>query len=325
MALNGLNLGLQLHEDLFGPARQIQKSFEMQRSMQDALCPPAVRNMLEMQRSTQDALCPPATRGMVEMHKTMARLADPGGLGKVARTLGATFAEHAAAKSAMGSFVQAARLHKDLFGASTVADLTVGLRDILGPSLVTQQMAAFTRLDRALGMMLPTGIHDHWQRHLSASVVPSLSVLGQEWTRPVGVLASLEHPRSGASLSWLRPTSSMPAVAALLAEGPPRLPEITVDVTVRCAFCGELMIAHETSFRWKGNRRGALDLHVIPICPSCTRRSLEDPEYAGKALRELTAPKLRLVRPAGHSDGVRRGILRLVHDDDDDDRGDDPL
>jgi hypothetical protein len=135
------------------------------------------------------------------------------------------------------------------------------------------------------------------------------------WDRPVGVLAPMAEPHLGASLTWLRPSVRPSAAVAALITEQARLPEITIEATITCAFCDSPMIDHECSFRWKGNRKGAINISVIPVCTTCTRRSMEDPQYVSNALRRLTSPRLRIVK-GGTTDGVARGRLHLVKDDD---------
>lgn len=293
MALNrglmGTNLAFDVTREVdrvLGPTGKMKDAFESLRAIEDAMCPRALRSLIDMQR-------------------------------QMAAPLGILAGAQHGLSSSMSTVIGAMRVHKDLLGVSNIADLKVGLRDVLGPSGVFAQMAPFARLDRSLKALMPTRIHDGWREHLAKSAVPSLNLLEMEWQRPTGVLASVVAPRVGASLTWLDSEASIPSVAALLDEGA-TLPEITIDVTVTCAFCGEAMIAHECTLRWKGNRKGSIDLSVIPICPTCTRRSLEEPAYASKALHRLQAPKLRIVKPAGATDGVSRGKLHLVREDEDD-------
>jgi len=297
--LIGADFALNLQREMdrmVGPTLKIHEAFALTRAIQDAICPPSIRAMLEMQEK-------------------MRQLADPFGFGNVS-DLQRTVAQQVGLTSSMANAMEALRLNKGLLEVSRVAELAAGLKSVLGPSFADQQMRPFAKLDDALSSLLPKNSYGSWQEHLTKSVLPSLGVLGMEWGRPVGVLAALQEPRSGASLTWLPIDSIVPSIAALLGESV-RLPEIAIDVSISCAFCGETMIAHECTFRWKGNRKGAVDLTVIPICPTCTKRSLQDPEYAATAFRRLTAPALRIIK-GGTTDGVRRGKLRVVHQEDDD-------
>ncbi|MBZ0117930.1 MAG: hypothetical protein K8H88_13085 [Sandaracinaceae bacterium] len=134
----------------------------------------------------------------------------------------------------------------------------------------------------------------------------------------------MSNADEGAALSWLHPTTARPLVAALI-EDAPRLPQVDIEIATPCAFCGNPIERHRTRFRWKGPRKGVLEITIVPICPTCARRHDEDPDYYREALKDLRRPDLRLVSRDGRTDGIPRGRLSLVRDDESGDEPDDEL
>jgi hypothetical protein len=296
------------------PALAVHKMVEQSAAVQDALLPRGIRQMLDMQASLGRFANP--FGAMDRLHEKLARATDPFGLAKFSSFghIGAIDRSSSAfaLSDSLRAVTGALQMQRDLLGTSKLFELAKGLEAVVGRSAMHDSLAPFMKLDRALGSALETETYARWQSEFTKTVAPSLGLLGMEWQHPVGVLATLATPELGASMSWTADETS--AVAALLPQEAARS-EITIEVSITCAFCGHDMIADQRRFRWKGNRKGLLDLSIVPICTECQHRSNEDPTYLSRALRELEGPMLRVVTSNGTSDGVPRGKLRLVQDD----------
>jgi len=62
----------------------------------------------------------------------------------------------------------------------------------------------------------------------------------------------------------------------------------------------------------RGPRKGLLQVSIVPVCPTCTRRSHEDPSYLNEMLDRFSRSRLRVIEGAGESDGIPVGQLHLV-------------
>lgn len=302
---------------MLGPALGVHRMVEQSISIPDAVLPRSMRHVLDLQASMGRFANPFGS--MDRLHEKIARAADPFGLAKLT-SLGQfgilgrenrAFALSDSLRAVTGAFQK----QHDLIGTSKLFELAQGLEAVVGRSAMHDCVTPFMKLDRSLGSVLESGIYAQWRSEFARTVAPSLGLLGMEWQSPIGVLASLATRELGASISWLANEAS--AVAAMLPHEDTRS-EITIEVSITCAFCGHDMIADQRRFRWKGNRKGLLDLSIVPICAECQRRSNEDPTYLARALTELEAPALRVITTGGNSDGVPRGKLRLVRDESDD-------
>lgn len=263
-----------------------------------------------------ESIFPPSLRHMLDMQRDIERLADPLGLTKLARSM------HMGGRSNLGSLdasYAATAQHNKLLNTSTLRDLTRGLEAATSYSKLLRSVAPFTNFDRMLAPVLGASAKSRWQHAFARSILPSLSVLGAERHRPLGVLSTFAKPGFGAALGWRPMDETTPRAAALLAEGSARS-QIVIDVHVTCALCGDDMIQHERRFQWRGNRKGLLDVSIVPMCAECMRRANEDATYFENALNDIQAPTLRVVATGGTTDGTPRGKLRLVreHRDDDD-------
>lgn len=331
-ALMGENLALNAASDLdrvLGTTRETSKFFEQMTALNNAVCPPAMRSILDIQEKLGRFANPLGS--FAELQRTVDRFADPFGLSKLAQVdrfsavhrmssegFGLSDSMRALTEAfhvsdSMRAVTSAFQNQRDLLGISKLHDLGLGLEAVVGRSAMRDCLAPFMKLDRSLGSVLESSSYGRWQSDFAQTVMPSLGLLGMEWQRPIGVLASFGDADLGASMSWMS-SNEIAGVAAMLPHVETRS-EITIEVSITCAFCGHDMIADKRRFRWKGNRKGLLDLSIVPICTECQHRSNEDPTYLSRALRELEAPTLRVVTSNGTSDGVPRGKLRLVQDE----------
>ena len=247
-----------------------------------------------------------------------ARIADRFGVGKLVGVehfagLSRSPHERFGLSDPMRAVAGAFQAQRDLLGTSKLHDLARNLEALTGRSAVRDCLNPFMTLNRSLGSVLEGSSYGRWQSEFAKTVIPSLGVLGMDWQRPIGVLASLGDADLGASMSWMS-SHDVAGVATMLPHVEAR-PEIRIEVSITCAFCSHDMIADQRRFRWKGNRKGLLDLSIVPICTECQHRSNEDPTYLSRALRKLEAPTLRVVTSNGTSDGVPRGKLHLVRDE----------
>ena len=282
---------------LLGPTYQFQRSMER---IQDAIMPRSIRSMLD----TQDRLHasnPSNILGLAGLQSLQARTAPYIGL----------FGSMTAVTDAMRA--------QDLL-PTTAAGLATQLHDLLGPQLAWSA-APTLGLAQNLASILHEPAHLHWQQHLVRSLTPSFDLFANWSPEPVGLLAFMQEPELGASLTWVTDDETRPSAAALMPEGQ-YLPKIAIDTVVRCFVCGEELIQREETLRWKGNRI-RIDITVVPICAACLQKAGNYSDYILDAIDEFVRPPLRLMQTCGESDGVPRGRgkLRLLTPDDADDSG----
>lgn len=176
-------------------------------------------------------------------------------------------------------------------------------------------LSSLDRLDIGLHKLLPSAAYVEWADHWKSIVGPTAQILGVDWNSRLGVLTSIDS-EMGASLTWVNPIKRKKLSTAALVRSDALPKEVIFEIVVTCELCGKTLIASKREFSWTGERKGRLELAVVPICVECTRQSNEDPRYLEQVIRRLEQPKLRLVE-GGRTDGVRRGKLRLVRDQDD--------
>ena len=278
--------GVLDYDRLLGPTFQMQRSIQ---AMQDAIMPPSVRMAFDMQRSLERFR--PAEIAGISALVDMRERFDHGRL----------FGSMRALADVMRAQELLPRFSLPGITGSSVLHATIG-----------SQLMPGLRLAETLERVFPPALGLEWKTHLARSIVPSLDVFTAADLRPVGLLAFMEDPTAGASLTWLSDDADRPLVAALVAEDAP-LPRITVDAVVCCAFCDAELPVHDRTFRWRGNRL-RIDLKTIPICTSCLKDTSDYTTHVYDALHKLTRPSLRLLRTGGTSDGIARGKLRLVVD-----------
>ena len=181
-------------------------------------------------------------------------------------------------------------------------------------SNVIRTLSSLQRLDLGLSKLLPRQDYLQWSNHWESVVGATAKILAIEWGRPMGVLTAIDSAE-GSSLTWVNPAQRKKlSVAALLRQD--SLPsEFVIDVVVTCEFCGKTMTTGGQEFSWTGERKGRLDITVLPICIECSRLSIENDGYLERAFLRFKGPKLRLIED-GKSDGIPKGRLHLVQDED---------
>lgn len=291
----GVDFGV---EQFLGPAFEMQRSIER---IQDAIIPPSVRSMIEMQESLR-ALNPARMAGLHDFHALHETVAH----------------DRLFASMRASEFMRGHEFMSSITVASAVTEQL--LRGALGPQLACSAMPSI-RLAESLNGLMPGALQLEWHEHLVKSIAPSFGLFATETPGRVGLLAFMPDPALGASLSWVSEATARPSVAALITEGA-RLPKITIDTVVLCVFCGDEIMQHDQTFRWKGNRI-RVELTVLPICATCLKKAGDYAEYILDALSDLVHPPLKLVSKDGKSDGVPRGKGKLWLVTADEDREDD--
>jgi hypothetical protein len=151
-----------------------------------------------------------------------------------------------------------------------------------------------------------------------ASIVNTASLMAMPRSLPISVLSPVDDSEEDLSLLWADPQEPPRlSVAALRASAD--APALHIDVKVTCWICKKALLS-KGEFSWEGDREGALEVRVIPICATCSSHSPESLLALEKAIDDFARPALRIIS-GGESDGVRRGQgkLWLVKDDDADD------
>ena len=190
---------------------------------------------------------------------------------------------------------------------------------------VTRQLARIADFDTVLSAAIADSSRAAWASHLRMTALPALSVLGQEWSMPIGLITAVSS-ELGASVSWLaryraEPLLMMAAITPSVEDADDV--ELVVDEEVLCALCGGPMVTLGTSFSWIGPHRGVRRRRIFPACSECAAREREEPGFLYHALCQLTHPAVAIrgvIRGRGQGDGRPRGRLRLVRMEEGEDR-----
>jgi hypothetical protein len=155
------------------------------------------------------------------------------------------------------------------------------------------------------------------------TALPTVSFLGQEWSKPVGLLTGLGS-ELGASVAWLTRNRAEPVVmtAAITpqAEGKDGL-KVVVDDEVLCVLCENPLITTGSNLKWIGPRRAVRQRLVFPLCATCWATEREHPGFLYDGLCKFTRPAVGIrgvIRGGGRGDGQPRGVLRLIRIDGED-------
>lgn len=190
---------------------------------------------------------------------------------------------------------------------------------------VTRQLARVADFEAVLSAAINDPARAAWASHLRMTALPALSVLGQEWSTPIGLITPVSS-ELGASVSWLARYRAEPVLMmSAITPSVERVDDVqlVVDEEVLCALCGSPMVTLGTSFRWIGPHRGVRRRRIFPACSECAAREREDPGFLYHALCQLTGPAVAIrgvIRGRGQGDGRPRGRLRLVRMEDGDGR-----
>ena len=192
----------------------------------------------------------------------------------------------------------------------------LGLENVLERHL--DQIREF---DMVLRRMLPEPAHLAWATHLRMTALPTVSFLGGEWRKPVGLLTDL-----GASVAWLGRQYAEPVVmtAAITAEAKSRDGlKVVVEDELLCQLCENPLIIARSNLKWIGARRAVRQRFILPLCATCWATERDRPGFLYEALCELTRPGVVIrgvIRGGGQGDGRPRGVLRLVRTEGKDDK-----
>jgi hypothetical protein len=178
-----------------------------------------------------------------------------------------------------------------------------------------RQLSRINEFDRRLHDVMLEPVHAAWSYHLRTSALANLSVLAQEWSKPLGLMAEVAASDVGASVTRLARYKSEPMVmtAAVTPEADNRRSfEIVVDDEIACGICGNAMVNLDARLNWIGPRRAVRQRLIFPACSTCFAREKKEPGFLSCALSELTRPKFAVIRGGGQGDRRSRGVLRLV-------------
>ena len=179
--------------------------------------------------------------------------------------------------------------------------------------------------DMVLRGMLSEPAHLAWATHLRMTALPTVSFLGHEWRKPVGVLTDL-GAELGASVAWLGRQRTEPVLmtAVITPETKSRDGiKVVVEDELLCLQCENPLIIARSNLKWIGARRAVRQRFVLPLCATCWATERDRPGFLYEAVCELTRPGVVIrgvIRGGGQGDGQPRGVLRLVRTEDKDDK-----
>ena len=179
--------------------------------------------------------------------------------------------------------------------------------------------------DLVLRGMLPEPPHLAWATHLRVTALPTVSFLGEEWRKPVGLLTDL-GAELGASVAWLGRQRAEPVLmtAAITAEAKSRDGlKVVVEDELLCQLCENPLIIARSNLKWIGARRAVRQRFILPLCATCWATERDRPGFLYESLCELTRPGVVIrgvIRGGGQGDGQPRGVLRLVRTEGKDDK-----
>jgi hypothetical protein len=196
----------------------------------------------------------------------------------------------------------------------------LGLEHVLARHL--DQIREF---DMVLRGMLPEPAHLAWATHLRVTALPTVSFLGQEWRKPVGLLTDL-GANLGASVAWLGRQRAEPMLMAAAITPSAKSRDgfkVVVADELLCLLCENPLIIAGSNLKWIGARRAVRQRFVLPLCATCWATERDRPGFLYEALCELTRPGVVIrgvIRGGGQGDGQPRGVLRLVRTEGNDDK-----
>ena len=169
-------------------------------------------------------------------------------------------------------------------------------------------------------------------KSLQESIFPSLAALRDGIISPASGLMIADSLEQQGILTWERLGKRNPAFGAAVFFAAPPSPQVPppssrtllIECHVSCSICGDPMIAAGEERCWESPGKLHISIAVIPICSACTRKATESPDYWDAHLAHLigkSRPVLRLIRGKGKGESAsgRRGHLRLVKPEEDDD------
>jgi hypothetical protein len=192
------------------------------------------------------------------------------------------------------------------------------MTDALGlENALERHLARIREFDMVLRGMLAEPAHLAWATHLRMTALPTVSFLGQEWRKPVGLLTDL-GAELGASVAWLTRQRAEPLLmtAAITPEAKSRDGlKIVIEDEILCRLCENPLITTGSRLKWVGPRRAVRQRFVLPLCATCLATEHERPGFFRSALGEGTGPAVGIrgvIRGGGRGDREIRGVLRLV-------------
>jgi hypothetical protein len=303
------------------------------KQIENAFPSPSVHTLFEQQRTIEDLA-----------RQYRAPVFDFGANSALAKL---TLAGVSAELASVASRVHAAELHSHLFEATKVLDYASKWRDIQGAitaagagltswdhirrisdtlgleTSLVRHLARISDLGTGLRGLMPEPAHVAWATHLRMTALPTVSFLGQEWSKPVGLLTGLGS-ELGASIAWLTRHRAEPVVmtAAITpqAERKAHL-KVVVEDEILCVLCENPVILIRSNLTWIGPRRAVRQRRVFPLCATCSATEAEHPGFLYDALCELTRPAISIrgvIRGGSRGDGQPRGVLRLIRIDGED-------
>lgn len=267
---------------------------------------------------------PPGLRTMESISAQLERLMAPtqalAGVGS-SRLFSSEFAALTRIGSTLhtnSALTELLRQQESMLKATSMTSVLAGFQSRFDAISTPPLMRTLGNLERSLSSMLPGSAFHAWEQHLVTGLGPLAATFSSLDSSRFAVLAALPPEVGGASINWFEGDS--PRVAALIKpELPTRLRRLEVepDIEVCCAICDEPMPSVRGDYRWKGNRWVGR-LQVAPFCATCFTRGGRDlGGYADAVLAcldDMTRVPLQLMT-GGESDGVPRGRLRLVRED----------
>lgn len=148
----------------------------------------------------------------------------------------------------------------DLAAATTPWREMNKLAERLGAaSTLTHQLSRMSKFDGGLRHALSSPACGAWSAHLKAMAIPTTAVLAYDWPSPIALIAELQAPDLGASVSWLARRRDEPLLmtAALTHEAIGDAgDEFVVDGDPVCAICGGPLKSFDSTVRWIGPKKG---------------------------------------------------------------------
>lgn len=205
-------------------------------------------------------------------------------------------------------------------------EATKSMSRALATSVIAEQATAYTKILEQMRPAIDPEFFASLDRQFAGMVVPTASALsaGDE---DRAVLTRLDGvPDVLGAVSWVQPEIDQPVIrsAGLRSREYGRGPNLHIEVAIRCALCGDLMIAPQRGVEWDSDSKARVEVKVLPMCPKCVHEVQGSPEYWIEKLAEVRSPKLKLISGDGE-DPEHSGHehLRLVETpDDSDDPGD---
>jgi hypothetical protein len=186
---------------------------------------------------------------------------------------------------------------------------------VLGASVFAEQTSAFAQLAEQY-RAFDTPAVATLSKQLADLAGPAASLLAA--FERSSVLAKLEGvPGVIGTLSWLEPEADEGFVRTA-ALGEPTSGDgasLDIEVSIKCALCGGLVIAPQRDVDWQSDTKIVINVNVLPLCPTCIHEVKGSPEYWIEKLEELSRPKLTIIDGgAENSEHTDRVHLRLVED-----------